>query len=594
MTEYSYFKDTDFNAWDVVGFYRRWISDYKEDASKLNYQKAKDKLVKCLEDIAASSPTGNEVRKAQTLLRKAKQSRKKGGTIDTIWKSVEIDVFSKEIELEKVKLKHVQISGMVRTAKENQKYASTMNKGVLSDLEGEFAERKKKRSLSETKSSEVNKYEETPKKRLRKQDLVEKAEDFSGKYNGQRLDPELFLVETDKEYDADESNEHPFDYDEWTLKSGLKVIDLLKVAAGINGHLMRPEVWGIVRCGLKVAKPKWCEEEEYVEIQKTIKQRSIIDPPEFVVNLLKNKSLTFLEMELNKIKIKELMKLNDDLEGAKQLSLVIAPPDALTSFFVKILSRFHQFVFPQQSIMQQIGVSEVSYGAYIIHPCLIELLAGLEGQLLYEPGEVTLSSIKSCCERRKCESFEQKADGIFLARLKRSCIEIGHLEISGGYGHREISRSTWDGCCKGPLGNMYMLEEVGERYRKASPKSFANTRVYFVHTYEDKIEIWQMYNRARGILQWERTHKAIVPICYEEQKKYLFDFVVLLWDLKEGLINTVNMVKQLQDEDNDGISKLSGRLPPHPGKPDKEKHKKGINNVEVKSVMSSSPIREDQ
>ncbi|CAG8595397.1 6113_t:CDS:2 [Ambispora gerdemannii] len=62
-----------------------------------------------------------------------------------------------------------------------------------------------------------------------------------------------------------------------------------------------------------------------------------------------------------------------------------------------------------------------------------------------------------------------------------------------------------------------------------------------------------MHNRARGILQWERTHKAIVPICYEEQKKHLFDFVVLLWDLKEGLINTANMIKQLQDEDNDGI-----------------------------------------
>ena len=55
------------------------------------------------------------------------------------------------------------------------------------------------------------------------------------------------------------------------------------------------------------------------------------------------------------------------------------------------------------------------------------------------------------------------------------------------------------------------------------------------------------------------------------------------------------MIKQLQDEDNDGVSKLSGRLPPHPGKPDKELHKKGINNVEVKSDinMSSSPIRED-
>jgi hypothetical protein len=52
------------------------------------------------------------------------------------------------------------------------------------------------------------------------------------------LDPELILEETDKEYDAEDS-EHPSNHDEWTLKSGLAVIDLLKVAAGIKGHLMR-------------------------------------------------------------------------------------------------------------------------------------------------------------------------------------------------------------------------------------------------------------------------------------------------------------------------------------------------------------------
>ena len=49
----------------------------------------------------------------------------------------------------------------------------------------------------------------------------------------------------------------------------------------------------------------------------------------------------------------------------------------------------------------------------------------------------------------------------------------------------------------------------------------------------------------------------------------------------------------MNDEDNDNVSKLSGRLPPHPCKPNKEQHKKGINDVEVKSEMSSSPIRED-
>ena len=72
MTEY--FKDTDVKAWDVVGFYRCWIHSYKENTSMLDYQKAKDKLIKYLEDIVALSPAGNEVRKAQNLLKKAKAS----------------------------------------------------------------------------------------------------------------------------------------------------------------------------------------------------------------------------------------------------------------------------------------------------------------------------------------------------------------------------------------------------------------------------------------------------------------------------------------------------------------------------------------
>ncbi|PKC76295.1 hypothetical protein RhiirA1_528036 [Rhizophagus irregularis] len=58
-------------------------------------------------------------------------------------------------------------------------------------------------------------------------------------------------------------------------------------------------------------------------------------------------------------------------------------------------------------------------------------------------------------------------------------------------------------------------------------------------------------------------------------------------DIKNGDPNFHYMLKRfLLDEDNDGVSKskLSGRLPPHPVKPDKEYHKKeGINSVEDKS-----------
>lgn len=64
--------------------------------------------------------------------------------------------------------------------------------------------------LLSTKSNEVNKNEETANKRPRKQDSVKKVKDFSAEYDGQILDPELFLVETDKEYNVERV--HPFDY----------------------------------------------------------------------------------------------------------------------------------------------------------------------------------------------------------------------------------------------------------------------------------------------------------------------------------------------------------------------------------------------
>ncbi|CAG8598923.1 14821_t:CDS:2, partial [Racocetra fulgida] len=78
--------------------------------------------------------------------------------------------------------------------------------------------------------------------------------------------------------------------------------------------------------------------------------------------------------------------------------------------------------------------------------------------------------------------------------------------------------------------------------------------------------------------------------CDVENDEQPFDYNQ--WTLKSGLavidllkvaaeIET-KMIEQLQDEDNEGTSKLSGRLPPHPGKPDREQRKKGTQIVEVR------------
>ncbi|CAI2171278.1 6383_t:CDS:2 [Funneliformis geosporum] len=403
---------------------------------------------------------------------------------------------------------------------------------------------------------------------------------------GIKIDPELVLKETNETMIP--YFERSFNYDSWncwTLKSGSVVTDLLEKASNVKGHPLRPEVWRIIRCGFKIAKPKWLSNEEYTEIQSFTKRPSITSPPKDIIELLKIKSLKSLGLEIKKFKrdklnahlLEDITSQNSGeedliLKNIKITCLILNPEDPFTAFFAKVLSLFHKYVFIEDSVMQQLDVSEADYGGYLIHPCLKKILVGLEDRLYYHMGEVILSSVKSCRSRRKCtSSYEQKSDGVFTVKLRKSLMEVGHLEMSGGYGHKDIPRSTWDGCCKLPIGNSYMLEEI-----------------------EDRIELWQMYIPSCGVLQYERSHKSIVPICYEEHRKHIFDFVVLLWDLKCGLLETSNTIFQLRDEHNDNLfesSKLSGSLPAYPFTPNKDRHKIGIKDANEDSDLDNSPIR---
>lgn len=118
---------------------------------------------------------------------------------------------------------------------------------------------------------------------------------------GMEIDPELVIQETDEI--TIPYSERSFDYNSWKswkLKSGSVVTDLLNKASSVEGHPLRPEVWGIVRCGFKIAKPKWCNAEEYAEIQSYTKRPSLKNPPKHIIELLKEKSLESLEFEIKK------------------------------------------------------------------------------------------------------------------------------------------------------------------------------------------------------------------------------------------------------------------------------------------------------
>ncbi|CAG8833086.1 5784_t:CDS:2, partial [Racocetra persica] len=191
---------------------------------------------------------------------------------------------------------------------------------------------------------------------------------------GIEIDPELVLKETNEAMIP--YFERSFNYDFWncwTLKSGSVVTELLEKASNVKGHPLRPEVWRIIRCGFKIAKPKWLSNEEYTEIQSFAKRSSITSPPKDIIELLKIKSLKSLGFEVKKFKrdklnahLENITSQNSgedlNLETIKITCSILYPEDTFTAFFVKVLSLFHKYVFIEDSVMQQPDVSEADYG----------------------------------------------------------------------------------------------------------------------------------------------------------------------------------------------------------------------------------------
>ncbi|CAI2175007.1 8770_t:CDS:2, partial [Funneliformis geosporum] len=100
------------------------------------------------------------------------------------------------------------------------------------------------------------------------------------------VDSELALQETDEE--SVPTSERLFNEDtwkKWTLKSSSVVADLLDKFARKKGHPLRPEAWRIVRCGFKIAKPKWCSNEDYSEIQRYTRRATISSRTETISRL---------------------------------------------------------------------------------------------------------------------------------------------------------------------------------------------------------------------------------------------------------------------------------------------------------------------
>jgi len=119
------------------------------------------------------------------------------------------------------------------------------------------------------------------------------------------------------------------------------VSDLLTKFARKKRHPLRPEVWGIVRCGFKIAKPKWCNSEDYSEIQEYTRRATVSHRPETISKLLKLNSIESLGLGIEEIRLAnsiiKVIKAKEDNKKLflEKLNITYPLQDPFTNFFIK-------------------------------------------------------------------------------------------------------------------------------------------------------------------------------------------------------------------------------------------------------------------
>ncbi|CAH1767789.1 168_t:CDS:2 [Entrophospora sp. SA101] len=94
-----------------------------------------------------------------------------------------------------------------------------------------------------------------------------------------------------------------------------------------------------------------------------------------------------------------------------------------------------------------------------------------------------------------------------------------------------------------------------------------------------------MSNPATGVLIFERAHKVIVPIEWDNQRIHFFNFIKLLWALKSKKLHEENITNMFEEN----YSSLYERLPMCSLTPCKEKDRAGISTICVESEDENPP-----
>ncbi|CAJ0768895.1 20046_t:CDS:2, partial [Entrophospora sp. SA101] len=339
-------------------------------------------------------------------------------------------------------------------------------------------------------------------------------------------------------------------WDKWIWPSGISGKEALHKASSEAEHSLMPEKFNTIRCGGGIACPKWISEDDYKMIQ------SIWTP---FVSCLDEEAQEFLTKII----------LNESGEQLMRIFLLVHCSNEL--------------VFPPNSVMSGGDASEASYGGFIIHPTLMWLLEGLESHVKYLPGEIALDCIDSCRLRYKQSDVSQLCDGVF----KVDNLELAHLEMSGGHGLIDKPRSTWDHV-KGFVGCLYMLDELANKFTNGNPVLFCSIKVFFLHTLEDRMELWSMMMVSAEVFLFERIKKVTVPVLFDDRDK-LCDYLDLLWTFKIKLEETTEIIKKLRSDHisnrfNPSSMDLTDLIPIQPHIPQKDKDKKDVEAIRPTSL----------
>ncbi|CAG8615192.1 4355_t:CDS:10, partial [Diversispora eburnea] len=323
-------------------------------------------------------------------------------------------------------------------------------------------------------------------------------------------DSESYVSETDSESELPPVQKYPnvdSPRDDWILPSGQSIRTIIK---GPNIlHKSHPSRLGIIRIGIKVRKPEWIKDEDWLYLNSSVEFPNFklsSKTEELLTLLLETGSLTEYKQAIRKA------KFDNDIDAEME--------------FVKMFFG----------------------GSSMIHP-MLQCLMNTTDRITYNPGEIYLeASANQRLIRRKLKPDDDKplgmkVDGIFHTPGDKG-IEIGMIEISGGYLNSDTPRYIKDHV-KGYWGCRDILNDTVKKYNRGDYKILRNLRTWFFHVHGQEVQVWGMDIPVSKIYRMFLISTFSLPVNWDEHYE-LVHALRILWNLGRGLDDSFKLLEEFK------------------------------------------------